>query len=275
MSGAERRDARRRDEHQEWDELAVGWAMHALEPEDETAFTAHLAGCARCRGTVSDTTEVMAALASDLPPAEPSDELRERLRAAVAATEQVHRPEPASTGVPAVIALPAPVDLRVRRTGWRRAPQLLVAAGVAAVLGLGAWTVALTQDRDAARATAASQASMISALLAPGQMSVARMESDGTTVATVVAHDGQAQVVTEGMTTNDTADSTYVLWGLTDDGPVAIGTFDVVTDATDLRTVGSDATGLDDYSAYAISLEPGRQAPSEPTDVVARGQVTS
>ncbi|SDG59280.1 anti-sigma factor [Klenkia brasiliensis] len=271
MSATDRRDA----EHRDWDELAVGWALHALEPEDEAEFLPHLADCARCRTTVADTTEVMGAMATDLPPAEPSEELRERLRAAVAATEQVHRPTPASTGAPTVITLPAPVDLGTRRSGWRRAPQLLVAAGVAAVLGLGAWNVALSQDRDAAQATAASQASMMSSLLAPGQMSVARMESDGHTVATVVAHDGQAQVVTDGMSTNDVASSTYVLWGLTDRGPVPLGTFDVVSDATDLRTVGSDATGLDDYSAYAISLEPGRTAPVAPSDVVARGQVTS
>ncbi len=214
-------------------------------------------------------------MASDLPQVEPSEALRERLRDAVAATDQVHRPAPASTGRPAVIAVPTPIGAPTRRTGWRRAPQLLVAAGVAAVLGLGAWNVALVQDRDAAQATAASQASMMSALLAPGEMSVARMETDGRTVATVVAHDGQAQVITDGMSTNDRDASTYVLWGLTDNGAVALGTFDVVSDATDLRTVGSNATGLDDYSAYAISLEPGRSAPIEPTDVVARGQVTS
>ncbi len=275
MSRRDRRDAEHEAEHQAWDELAVGWALHALEPEDEAEFGAHLAGCDRCRTTVADTTEVMGAMATDLPAAEPSEGLRERLRDAVAATEQVHRPAPVSTGRPTVIALPTPIEVATRRTGWRRAPQLLVAAGVAAVLGLGAWTVALTQDRDAAQATAASQASMMSALLAPGQLSVARMESDGQTVATVVAHDGQAQVVADGMAVNDTTDSTYVLWGLTDDGAVPLGTFDVVSDVTDLRTVGSNETGLDDYSAYAISLEPGRKAPIQPTDVVARGQVTS
>ena len=38
----------RDDEHRSWDELAVGWALHALEPEDEALFAAHLASCARC-----------------------------------------------------------------------------------------------------------------------------------------------------------------------------------------------------------------------------------
>jgi hypothetical protein len=54
-----------------------------------------------------------------------------------------------------------------------------------------------------------------------------------------------------------------------------LGTFDVVTAGTDLRTVGSTTTALDGYPAYALSLEPGRQAPSSPTDIVATGQVTS
>ena len=59
-----------RDEHEAFDELAVGWALHALEPEDEAAFTAHLAGCRQCAQTVAETAEVMAALATDLPAAE-------------------------------------------------------------------------------------------------------------------------------------------------------------------------------------------------------------
>ncbi|MEI4270919.1 anti-sigma factor [Klenkia sp. LSe6-5] len=285
------------DDHEQFDEMAVGWALHALEPEDEAVFGQHLDGCARCARTVSDTGEVMAAMATDLPAAEPSPALRDRLRAAVAETEQV----PGAAGRPAgddVAAAPAPqvaqpsvadvADVvalprhgaRTRRPsrtrGWRGvAPRAVLAAGVAAVLGLGVWNVTLVRDRDAAQATAASQASMMSALLAPGEVTVAPMEHDGRTVATVVARDGQAQVVVDGMSVNDTATSTYVLWGVTADGPEALGTFDVVSGATDLRTVGSEATGLGDFSAYAISLEPGRQAPTEPTDVVANGQVTS
>ena len=43
----------------------------------------------------------------------------------------------------------------------------------------------------------------------------------------------------------------------------------------DMQTVGSGLTGLDQFDAYGISLEPGREAPSLPTEVVATGQVTS
>ncbi|KQS64915.1 anti-sigma factor [Modestobacter sp. Leaf380] len=293
---------RRVTDHDRYDELAVGWALHALEPEDESAFAVHLAGCDRCTATVAETSEVMAAMATDLPVVEPSEGLRERLRAAVEETEQVHRsdapvadapaaPRPAVPSAPRTAGGTArPADTRpgflgprrrhgarsTDRAAWRRVvPNALVAAGVAAILALGAWNVVVTQDRDAARATASVQSQVMDSLLSPGQATIAPMEHDGRTVATVVARDGQAQVVIDGMTVNDTADSTYVLWGMTDGAPVPLGTFDVVTEGVDLRTVGSDATGLDDYSAYGISIEAGRQAPSAPTDIVANGQVSS
>jgi anti-sigma-K factor RskA len=283
------------DEHRSWDELAVGWALHALEPEDETVFTDHLAGCDRCAQTVAETTGVMAAMAGDLPQAEPSPGLRDRLRAAVEETEQLppavrrrDRPveapatpaEPvSSSGASRYGNLRAPLPVRTldRRPAWRRVlPTALVAAAVAAVLSLGAWNVVLAGDRDAAQATAAEQSQLLDALLTPGRAAVAPVTHDGRTVATVVAHEDQVQVVADGLAVNDDNAQTYVVWGLADGGlPTALGTFDVVTAEMDLRTVGSSQTGLDDYPLYAISLEPGREAPSFPTDIIGQGEVTS
>jgi hypothetical protein len=80
--------APRGGDHETFDELAVGWALHALEPEDEALFVRHLPDCARCARTVAETEEVMASLALDLPPAEPPPDLRERVRTAVERTEQ-------------------------------------------------------------------------------------------------------------------------------------------------------------------------------------------
>jgi anti-sigma-K factor RskA len=275
-------------EHRVFDELAVGWALHALEPEDEAVFAAHLPGCARCAETVTDTREAMAAMATDLPSAEPSEELRHRLRAAVADTEQVHRPV---TPVPSRAA--DPVGGRpdgagdvgpVRRLGtgseqpaWRRfLPAALVAAAFATIVGLGLWSVFLTSERNDAVATAAEQAAIVDALLQPGQAAIAPVaDAEGRTVATVVARDDRMQVVADGLSTNDTSSSIYVVWGMREGVPSPIGTFDVVNDRMDLRPVGSDQTGLDDYSEYRISIEPGRQAPSLPTEVVASGEVTS
>jgi anti-sigma factor RsiW len=290
---------RGRDDHQPFDELAVGWALHALEPEDEAAFGAHLAGCDRCARTVAESHDVMAALAADLPPVEPSDSLRERLRAAVEQTEQLPPPEePQQPGEPPArqagrpgsrhpafgLRPPPPEGLRPPRAtevpdlrpAWRRAlPHTLVAAAVAAILALGSWNVVLTGDRDAVQATATEQSQMLAALLSPGRATIAPLAEDGRTVATVVARSGQVQVVATGLPLNDPRNSTYVVWGVGTGSPVALGTFDVVSLQMDLRTVGSTATGLDEYSTYAISREPGRQAPATPSEIMANGQVTS
>jgi hypothetical protein len=290
------------DDHEAFDELAVGWALHALEPEDEDAFAAHLAGCGRCARTVAETHDVMAALAMDLPPEEPSGGLRDRLRAAVEETEQLPSPaaptelprpevppvrpaERAAARHPAGGLRPAPFgELRPPRAtrvpdtrpAWRRVvPHALVAAAVAAVLTLGAWNVVLAGERDTVRATAAEQSQMLDALLSPGRATIAPLTVDGRTVATVVARSGQVQVVANGLPVNDAQDSTYVVWGVGKGAPVALGTFDVISPQMDMRTVGSTETGLDDYSTYAISREPGRQAPAAPTEIVANGQVTS
>ena len=300
-----------RDDHEAFDELAVGWALHALEPGDEAAFTEHLASCRRCALTVAETSEVMAVLAADLPPAEPSAALRDRVRSAVEQTEQLPAPPPrarteaAPEGTPGTAQpparpaerapsrhpaggmRPAPFDelrppgaTRVPdpRPAWRRVlPHALVAAAVAAVLALGAWNVVLSGDRAAVQAVADEQAELLESLLEPGRATIAPLTDNGEALATVVARDGQVQVVTSGLPVNDSSANTYVVWGVReqDSPPVPLGTFDVVSRQMDLRTVGSTATGVDEFSAYAISIEPGREAPATPSEIVANGQVTS
>ncbi len=259
-------------DHQRYDELAVGFALHALEPEDEAEFARHLPGCARCAAVVAETTELMGAMAADLPRAEPSEALGARLREAVASTEQVHRPAaPPDKDVvppagPAVV--PAP-----RRT--RLVSLALVAAAAAAVLGLGVWNIGLRSERAELSSTVAEQQDVVDALLSPDRVVLDPLGEDGRPVATVVPQDGELEVVTPGLTVTDDTRTTYVLWGVGDDGAEPLGTFDVERSQTELRTVGSGLTGLDDYPQYAISLEPGREAPSDPTEVVATGQVTS
>jgi hypothetical protein len=255
-------------DHARYDELAVGWALHALEPEEEAEFSRHLAGCARCAETVAGTAEVMGAMAVELPPADPSEDLRARLRGAVASTEQVHRAEPDDPAPPA--ASPAPPPRR------RRALSLaLVAAAVAAVLGLGVWNVGLRSERADLSATVAEQRDVVDALLTPGRATVATLDGDGGPVATVVAREDRVQVVTYGLAANDSTDTTYVLWGLGNGAPTPLGPFDVEGSQIAVETVGSESTGVDGFAQYGISIEPGREAPSEPTEVVASGQVTS
>jgi hypothetical protein len=287
----------RRGEHEAFDELAVGWALHALEPEDEERFAAHLPACPRCRQTVRETSDVMGALAGDLPPVDPPERLRERLHAAVEETEQQPRPArgdertppvpPAVPDRPAPVyrfeppasgahRAPFPVDAGDPRSSWRRVlPNALVAAAVAAFLALGTWNVVLSSAREEAQAAVAEQAELVDALLTPGRATIAPLTADGATVATVVAREGQVQVVTQGLRPNDVQDQTYVVWGTGAGAAAALGTFDVTSPQPAVRTVVSGPSGLDAYTGYAVSLEPGRSAPPEPSDIVAEGEVPS
>jgi hypothetical protein len=291
--------ARRGGDHALFDELAVGWALHALEPEDEALFARHLPDCARCARTVSETSEVMAALAADLPTAEPSAQLGERLRAAVDRTEQVRGAapddspdladlddfaEPVAEPAPPRLATgfphyehAGPTALPVPATWRRLLPSILVAAAVVAILALGTWNVMLSEARTSAETAAREQSAVVNQVLRSGQATIARLSDEGGhEVATVVARPGSVQVVTDGLAVNDRSRFVYVVWGMRDSGAVPIGTFDVLRPQMDLRTVGSsDESGLDGYPAYAISLERGRSTPAVPSDVVARGQVTS
>src|SRR5688500_16543040 len=201
-------DVRGIPDHAALDELAVGWALHALEPEDEALFAVHLPGCARCAATVAETTELMGAMAHDLPVAEPSEGLRSRLRAAVETTEQV--PGPAVPPAPAEnvrprLLEPAPqgpldVDARPR---WRRAlPTSLVVAGLAAIVGLGLWNVFLATSKERLQETVAAQEEVMAAVLDPGPATIAALQDDGRTVATVVARADEVQVVISGLAVN-------------------------------------------------------------------------
>ncbi|MGR6963717.1 anti-sigma factor domain-containing protein [Geodermatophilus sp. URMC 61] len=286
-----------RGEHETLDELAVGWALNALEPDDEQLLAAHLPTCPRCRQTVRETTDVMGALAGDLPPVDPPERLRQRLRAAVEETEQVPRPAregertplvpPAPPERPAPVHRleppaaaatrpPIPVDAVDPRSSRRRVPSnALAAAAVAAILALATWNLVLSSAHEQAQATAAEQAEVVDALLTPGRATVAPLMADGATVATVVAREGEVQVVAQGPAPNDVQDQTYVVWGTGAGAPAPLGTFDVTSPHPALRTLGSGTSGLDAYTGYAVTLEPGRSAPPEPGDIVASGEVSS
>lgn len=278
-------------DHESFDALAVGYALHSLEPEDEAAFVTHLPGCAQCARTVAETHEVMAAMATDLPAAEPSEALRGRLRAAVEETEQIRRAPavPAADG-PAPpddrTAAPTASDARSAGAGARPGPPgrgrvaavalAAAAVAVAAVVGLGIWNVVLTSARDQAMRAAAEQSEVLEKVLQPGAQVMARMtDEDGEPMATLVTRDGEMQVVSQGLAVNDDSDQIYVLWGVGDEGPVALGSFDVERSRTDVQAVGSGPTGVGPFAQYAVSLEPGRQPPASPSAVLASGQVTN
>jgi hypothetical protein len=151
----------------------------------------------------------------------------------------------------------------------------LVAASLAAVVGLGIWNVGLSSERRDLESTLAQQSAVMDALVDPDRATLGPLGDDGQPVATVVPREGELEIVTHGLAANDAENTVYVVWGVHGDVPVPLGTFDVKGSQMTLQTVGSGLTGPGQYDQYAVSLEPGRKAPSAPTDVVATGEVTS
>jgi anti-sigma-K factor RskA len=282
-------------------EQAVGWALHALEPAEEIAVERHVPTCADCSAAVRDAQAVMTQLATAVEQVDPPARLRASILDAAAATPQVRPqvvaqppspgPRQQRTSRPTGPAGPAPGGPRPTgpQAGGRSrrlSPGRLVTAAVAAVAivaagGLGIRTVQLQQQTvqlqqqlDTASSQVSSTTALVQGLARPGNSHALLARPDGTTVAAVVLADSQQTVYTIGLAANS-ADQTYVLWGLKDasSAPQPLGVFDVDERDATPQTVGS--ADQQPFGAYAISLEPGRTPPAAPTDVVASGALTA
>lgn len=252
-------------------ELAVGWALHCLEPAEEAFFAEHLPWCGDCRRTVAQAEEVGVALALAAPDVAPPADLTQRVLNAVIA---------GSTPAPATSA-PAPaVPRRHRRhrRERRRLSRVLTTAAmlalVAATVGLGARVVQLDSERDQLADRAAELSEAMNRAADPEARRISLLDSAGTPLAVLLAGPEQLTLVPIELSANRAESQEYVLWGLGSGAPVALGAFDVAADAPRVHTVGS-VPQAGAFTAYAVSLEPGQRPPAAPSDVMASGQVES
>jgi anti-sigma-K factor RskA len=172
-------------------ELTVGYALDALDPDERSAYEAHLPSCASCQEELESfwlTTEALAVAASG--PA-PSPALRDRILADV-------RAEPPQNVVP----------LEPRRR--RLVPVLAATAAVAAVVALaaGLWAADLSSQLDDSQSAFDRLRANAAILADPDAQTVGLQAGDGRLV---VDSDGQAVLVLSGL---DPAPSgkTYELW---------------------------------------------------------------
>ncbi|BBG01298.1 MULTISPECIES: anti-sigma factor [Pseudonocardia] len=318
-------------------EQTVGWALHALEPDEEFEVIDHLSGCAECRRTAAEVSDVTTGLATALPQYEPPPRLRESIVEQARRTPQEgrgtgERPVPGDRlgsapqvpprharraegpGVPPTgrpqrpgspppggrpagqqpsqppPSQPPPAARPEQPTGGagsgpgrarrkpRRAGRMLVAGVAALALVVGGGVVfnefqGIRAERDASIAQAQQMEGVLTALAQPGTThAFLAPEAGRAAVAAVLVHDGGREIVPMGLEPNQVDAQTYVLWGLEADGsPRAVGTFDVRSGSAGPLSVAS--VDREAFGTYAVSLEPGREAPSEPTAVVASGQV--
>lgn len=268
-------------EHAEYEALAAGYGLHALEPEDEQRLSAHLVTCLGCARLVADTALLGAAFSDLLDPEPPPAGLRERILAAAAAqprplNEPLAAPRapsaasaPAPAAPPTVVPAPhAPPKSTGRR--WQLRERFLVGA-LAAAIGVGV-AVPVTLAASGHGSSTSSDTALAQALLQPNAQEVTLKGTSGAVLARAVMSEQGMYLLANGLPINDRSRSIYVLWAANEQGQRrAIGTFDVKGSAPVQMSAAKLPFTPAQIRQLAISYEPGRSAPAQPTDVVLSG----
>jgi anti-sigma-K factor RskA len=127
--------------HSEFEELAAGYVLGALEPDDEHVFQRHLGGCPTCEASVQELEATVGELAYSTPPVDPPDTLWAGIRREIR-SEAAARPGPARTA---------------RAPGRRRLlGGLAAAAALLLVVALSAWNLNLREQNAVYRARVAA-----------------------------------------------------------------------------------------------------------------------
>ncbi len=224
-------------------ELTAGYALDALDPEERSAYEAHLPGCAHCQHELAslwETTEALAVAASG--PA-PTPALRERILVDV-------RAEPVQNVVP----------LEPRRR--RLAPALGAIAAVAAViaLGVGLWASNLSSQLDETRSALERERAAAVIVANPDSRTVALEAGTGRLV---VDPDGTAALVLHGLGPAPQG-QTYETWIIEGDTPRPAGLFPG-QDGIDIVLVdGAVSPG----AIVAVTVEPAGGVEAPTTDPV-------
>lgn len=265
----------RKDDWCALEELAVGWAMHALEPDEEAVLRAHLPDCDSCQRAVRSTEEVTAALGGSVRQFEPPARLKARLMAAIDDTPQepvVSRVRPRQAR--RHVAEPVPLDSR-RPKSVNRSRTLFAAAAVilvAILVGVVGQRYAALSDQVAAQTTRTDQLEAALRLAAdPATNRAVLNTTSGDPRAVLLSGDDDAAVMPMALSPNDISKQIYVVWGTSGNGPVPLATFDVEPGSEIRPLAWSKAAHA--HNGFAISLESGRKMPDAPSTVLAAGQV--
>ncbi len=258
-------------EHAEFAALAAGYALHALEPEDEQRLSAHLMTCPQCARIVADTASLGAAFAELLDVEPPPSGLRERILAAATAEPRMPREvvadpivRPASpdhgyrSSVPGIGPAAAPARSVPRQRRFLR--ERVAVAALAAALGVAvAVPVTLAASHHGSSTGVAAEA-------------VTLTGGSGSGVGKAVVTSHGVVLLADGLASNDRANSIYVLWVQAAGGqPKPVATFDVSGGAPVQLTAAKLPYSGSQIRRLAVSLESGRKAPARPTDVVLNG----
>ena len=261
-------------EHQRWEELAVGSALHALEPADEEAFAGHLPVCDSCRRLVDEMNDVAGELAYTAGPTDPPPWLWSGISAAVTSSDRPPLPPPSESApprrtraiTPAAENDPEPAG---GKPVWLRSTALALVAGLIGIVGLSG--VVLFGRYMQVRSNKAAADRQLSAVLncaASAGCSVVPLKAQAGSAASAVAlvRAGNLQLVVNRLPPTD-RNSTYVLWvGNADSSMTGVGKF--LNPSTGRHLISPDLTSATANLAgrtLAVTREPGRRIPARPS----------
>lgn len=270
------------DHHDDFEQLTAGYALRALEPADELRLTTHVQACSGCALLIAEAEDVAAALAGSVDQSFPPPALRERILSRAAAQPGVIRSElpqdpwlsrPPQSDMPTPSSSTLSRGRAARRTGHdrSRAKGRLLAGALAIMVGVA---IAIPATLAASRTglPAASGNALEQRLLERGSRELTLTGAAGTTRAKAVLTPTGGLVIADGLPTNDTRRTTYVLWAANTSGArIALSTFDVTSGKPVQIAMGRLPFTVKDISQILISYEPGREAPQTPSDVVLSG----
>jgi anti-sigma-K factor RskA len=247
--------------HNEWDELAAGYALNALTPDEELSFAAHLKTCGRCRANVDDHLLVAAQLGAIAMPEEPLEPPSwASIRTSVIGDDTPRL-------LPADVA--DVVDLGDRRHRYAVSRRVLAVAAAVVVLaggGIIAWQVTSGGSSNAVPSAASCGS-------APGCHAVSLDDAAGTQAAALTVKGDRITMVPTNMKPAP-AGKEYVLWQLPADGrPVPVKVFTSTGDQA--VATATTAVAYSDTASFAVSEESAGPAPSSPTTpLLAEGTAT-
>jgi anti-sigma-K factor RskA len=246
--------------HSEYEELAAGYVLGALEPDDEHVFQQHLGDCPVCEANVRELEAVVGELAYTVPTVDPPDTLWAGIRREIG-PEAARRPAiPGSPPGP-------PAGAGARRL--RLLPALAAAAAILLVVVLSLWNLNLRDQNAVYRDRVAALERATELANDPGASLVTLDDQPGTTgaQATVIASSRQDRgvLLIENLPPLQ-RNRVYELWGLPG------GDIDKAEKAlvfVPLRRQGTQAlqfeVPIQPGTVFAITEEPGPDGSEKPT----------
>ena len=277
--------------HDDVRDLAAGFVLGALTPEEEAAVRDHLANCAEPHPELAELGGVLPHLAESVAPVEPPVALRARILAAAAAerppaSAPAPAPAPATEPAaalpvagPAAAPMPFPTaDERSARAAARPSRLATWAMGIAAVLAiavLGAGNLQLQgrlSDVEGNLAAATAYQEGVARVLAvatqdDAQVAILTATPDAPTAAAGLAAAGPDGTVVISMhdLVPTTGTQVYEAWVIVGEAaPVPLGGFRVGAAGTGVFNGSTALAGPGALLALTLEPGPGATAPTAP-----------